>query len=312
MFRPLNCTADGVGPYRMNRFRVYFRPVSAEQEARGFRHNEPIERIAQRLATDLQANFPSYFNPNLATVSVRSEQYANRPTWRFLLSAGLFGSEHPIAQNAVPDIHADWVGMHRVHSNGFTAQTLKREFCSDLDWAAYGITTVSTAGAGAALTSLTGPGAIAGAAIGGLSGLMLAGPAAMYINQHHFLAGRRSWVIAPKAAFGRVGVANYDAIPDDALVLETAAVERLSHFVFRLANWTKVLGSFDQSIQAVWIRLLNNYIARQGFQTLPVKVWSHQSGDISFDEPAHQSDEKACKSSHAYGSITTLHQGMLD
>lgn len=319
-FTALPAATEGVGPYRMNRFRIYFQPLTAAQRASGFRHNRPAEQIAAELASEFKSDFPRFFNPNMATVSSRSEQYNSHPTLRFHLGANLFGINHAIADYLAPDVHTDWVGVHRDHSRGFTVQTLKREFFEGVDFEMAAVTGAGTVAAGAGIGAGigfifggigAGPGAIAGTKIGAAASLVTM-PVAVWINRYHFLAGRRSWVFRTKQEWGRTGVANYDEIPDDAIGFETAAVERLSGRIFQAADFTRVLGSFDNSIRQVWLRLMTNYLARKDFAPVPARVWSQQAGPVSLTEPPHRDTLIACKSDTEYGDIIRSHEQMLD
>ncbi len=311
LFSPLPATTEGVGPYRINRYRIYFRPVTAEQENSGFVHNRPGAQICADLANQFKANFPRYFNPNAANVESRAEQYKQRNTLRFLLNARLFGVDNVLADLAAPDLHADWVGVHRDHARGFTVQTLKRNFTTGLDWAMLGTNAAGGAAAGAVGGSLV-PGVGTGAgAVVGLGGGTVAGIIGFNINKYHFLAGRRSWVFGTKQEFGRHGVDSYDAIPDDALAFETAAVERLSGRIFQAAAASRLLGDFDRSIHSVWCTLMNNFLGVTGFRPVDARVWGHREGVVSYCEPSPLETLQACQANGEYAELVRHHQQML-
>ncbi len=311
MFTPLPSTTEGIGPYRMNRYRIYFRPLNSEQRRSGHIHNQSPEQIARDLAHEFKGNFPRFFNPNLATVSSREEQWNGRNTLRFVLTAQLFGVDHPVADYLAPDCHADWVGIHHAHERGFTVQTLRRNFFTGLDAYLATVTTGGATAAGAGAGSLFGGvGAGPGAAMGFGGGLIASG-VGMYINRSHFLAGRRSWIFASKQEWGRHGVDDYDAIPDDAVAFETAAVERLSGWIFKVADATRILGSFDRSVHRVWVRLMNNYLAAKDFEALPVRVWPHQDGRVSYVEPEPCSTLRSVESNTEYADLSRRHLQMI-
>ncbi len=318
LFTALTAKDYGVGPYRINRFRTYFRPLTDDQRRRGYKHNRPPEEIAKELATDFTNRFPHYFNPNLATLERRDEHYNSTKAYRFVLSAGLFGSDHPVAQILAPDCHADWVGIHHKHDRGFTVQTLKREFFTGLDAymavATTGGATAVGAGAGALGTVWGGPLAALGAGGGAIVGFgagLVGSAAGAQINRYHFLAGRRSWVFGSKAQFGMHRVSRYDNIPDDAIVFETAACERLSSYLFKAADLTRILGSFDRAIHRVWVKLMRNYIEKQGFEAIPVMVWMNQEGPVSFTETRYGA-LASCQGSTEYKDMILHHRKLLD
>lgn len=318
LFTPLPATTEGVGPYRINRYRVYFRPLTEQQRLSGFKHNRTPSQIALDLAKQYKANFPSFFNPNSATVYSRGEKYNGRNTLRFILNASLFGMENEPAKVLTPDLHADWVGVEHDHPRGFTVQTLKRNFTTGLDWAMAGATfggaTATGAAVGAGYTWWTGAGALAGAGTGALIGAgagTIAGITGFNLNKHHFLAGRRSWVFGTKADFGRHGVQNYDEIPNDALVFETAACERLSGHLFRVITASRLLGHFDRAIHKVWCKLMNNFFDVTGFEKIDAKVWGHQEGYVSFTEPAPYATLQHCRASGELGDMSRNHVNML-
>ncbi|NQY34932.1 MAG: hypothetical protein HRT37_08205 [Alteromonadaceae bacterium] len=254
-------------------------------------HGNP-STTAVKLPEDFTNNFPSYFNPNEATVYLRNEMWNGHKTLRFLLHAKLFGYNNVACDAFVPDVHADWVGLQRKHLNGFTVQTLKRNFTTGLDWAAAGVTVFIGGIATVALTAVS-----AGAAtvpVGAASTAATIG--AFELTKYHFLAGRRSWVIGTKESFGRANVEKYDQIPDDAIVLETAAVERISGRFMQMGAKSSIIGNFDKLIHKVWIKLLLNYAQSRlakGDEILSVNVWGENKDKVSFYEPVPVSDRSA-------------------
>lgn len=312
IFVPLPIHTDGYGEYRLNRFRLYFTIPPHRLSPDGLRLNggphggHPIANLGGLLAQ----NFPSCFNPNVATVSFQpTRPWGGQRTLRFEITATLAGHAYnsntwhgTLSDYLAPDLHSDWVGIQWSDpSVGFTVQTLKRNFSETEDYLATAGaligTPIATTAGGAVIGGTAGgisggistggagigPGALAGAGTGAEYGLatgVVAAPivAAMThdINQHHFLAGRRSWAVKPAAWFGNAGVQNPSAIPPNTYAIETAAIERFSHLAFHLMDQSQLLGDFDDTLRHVWGGLLNNYMHYMGFTPLPnIRVWHH-------------------------------------
>lgn len=143
--------------------------------------------------------------------------------------------------------------------------------------------------------------------VGGVTGMA----SGLDANAYHFLAGRRAWAIGTKAQFGRAGVENYDAIPDDALALETGAVERLSHWVYDALDTTRILGKFSTAVHQIWVKFMTNYLARTGYQPVPVRVWGNAEGPVSFFEPKPIETYAAIKGHAAVGDMARIHKDLL-
>jgi hypothetical protein len=153
------------------------------------------------------------------------QDFDSKPTLRFHGFKEILGLD-------IAKPHHDWVVREWCDTNvGFTAQTLKREF-RDLaeDAEAFGGGLVASGGVGAFV--------------------------AVHYNRMHFLAGRRSW---------RVGEGGMFEESQDALVVETVAVERFSAKVFRTAD--AVLG-LEKAIPEIWIANLTNFINSNGLAVL--------------------------------------------
>jgi hypothetical protein len=137
----------------------------------------------------------------------------------------------------MPDVHTDSVGLTSLKSSAFTVQTLQRHFETRDD------RIIRNAVKGMfVLAALPVP---ALAALIALDGDRLSKPLAdmaVEVNQHHFLAGRRSFRMGTAAEFGEKG---------DHWVFETAAVERYSHTAFRLTT-DIVMGGAHSSVVPVW------------------------------------------------------------
>lgn len=279
-FRALNIHSDGVGDYRLNRFRIYFR-----------RELLPGKKAPEKNSGgEFARNFPKYFNPgNQAEAQFKSELTWNgEASIRFLLKASLMGKRNWIADHMIPDVHADYVGIiQKDDSKGFCAQTLLRKFDEKQDAIIRGIFL------GLLLPDHRDPTAA------DVRRAQKQAEAMVEINRHHFLAGRRSWVIQPAAYFGPSPMS-------DAWALETAAIERLSDSFFQAVTKTGLMGSFDESIRAVWTCLLNNFIEQTGFEPLTIKPWQHNEGKVSYIERSF-TQRTDCEKSTEFAEITKLH-----
>ena len=85
------------------------------------------------------------------------------------------------------------------------------------------------------------------------------GDFAVSLNQHHFLAGRRSFHFDHGAAFGYT---------DARLVFETAAIERYSLPIYELAT-DNAMGSAAEVVKPVWIQTARRVASANG---LPIVV----------------------------------------
>lgn len=190
------------------------------------------------LPTDFLNNFKSYFEPNEATVDFTDRRFRGKQTLKFV-------GDVPYA----PDFHDDWVYVvHQDSRKGFAAQTLKRNFTHIGEKVAQG-------------TSVVIPGGILDRVFRGLTA-----EAAITVNQHHFLAGRRSWVIAPACDFD--GDIPPNAERENIFALETAAIERFSLQAYQLGA-----PIFDPMIDTIWTNLLKNYVKKKGFEVVSHRAW---------------------------------------
>jgi subtilisin family serine protease len=118
------------------------------------------------------------------------------------------------------------------------------------------------------------------------------------INQHHFLAGRRSW---------RIG---YDYFNYEKLFyIETAAMERYSSAVVHLVA---DLADFRKTIDAIWTHLIVNFAKSKGFQLLPYyKPDAYEStfGGVLRRSEEHESFEKATSVSW-FQEVMKRHPGL--
>jgi hypothetical protein len=99
------------------------------------------------------------------------------------------------------------------------------------------------------------------------------------VDETHFLAGRRSWIIAAAIEGGAsyekrehaemCAVTHYVAGP--VYFLETAAIERYSTLVYRLMSydpWGIGGRPIRVSIDTLWATLLTNYVTQHGFEVV--------------------------------------------
>lgn len=122
--------------------------------------------------------------------------------------------------------HTDWVAIIDSNAVSFTVQTLKREFWDNKEDAETGSP---------------------------FSGFVV-GYAATHYNRMHFLAGRRAWRIDKGSVFG---------LSNDVMVLETAAVERLSAYPFEIAD--SLIG-LEKKVPPIWLAFLNNFVIKLGLK----------------------------------------------
>jgi hypothetical protein len=108
---------------------------------------------------------------------------------------------------------------------------------------------------------------------------------AVFVNQHHFLAGRRSFWIGRISDFkpSQVDLRNAHVKPPlaDLWVFETAAVERFSRWDF-LGTTEAVMGGNTKMIEPIWIAMCENVASKFGASngSIEVKhdtVWSESS-----------------------------------
>src|SRR6266404_43108 len=98
---------DGVGDWHFNRFRIAFEP--------------PKGRNLVILANSLIGFFPQFVTSEYATAEWGEHKHGDLRTVRLHGYGKVLGIDL-----AAP--HTDWVAIVSVDPNGFTVQTLKREF----------------------------------------------------------------------------------------------------------------------------------------------------------------------------------------
>jgi hypothetical protein len=215
----------------------------------------PAGITKETLAADLIDRFPTYLESDFATVEKGGRQFEGKDTLKFT-GAMKIG---PVDANF--GVHHDWVVLAWTdRSIGFTGQTLKRNFLELGD-------------------ALTGAG---GSAVGRQAGAKFA----INENKMHFLAGRRSWRIDTLAAF-HVDPKEYNSPPDSGnlLILETAAVERLSDRVYMAAD---TVAGLEQRIPPIWISNLENFVSKNKRLGLKprTRLWGY--GRSGWDSSASQ------------------------
>ena len=233
-----------------------------------------------------------------------------------------YGISEGLRTLIIPQIHTDSVGLAVKSTHAFTVQTLKREFeTPDDQW----IRQVM-------LQDMAGDvhkwlGRLRNAAVP-IPGLSLIDPLAEWsrllvarwleeardetdaiervlkqladiavaVNQHHFLAGRRSFCMTtakalhltsadalrsgPNAVIGNpVAGLVQTTITDDTWVFETAAVERYSAKVFRYAT-EYLMGGDAQMLRPVWVEMCTSLAAHFGTKVGDVQVEQIEFSDL--------------------------------
>jgi hypothetical protein len=218
---------DGVGDFHLNRYRIAF--------------EQPANVAKESLAQDFINNFPTYVKSPHASVIFSGKSFNGKPTLKFWGALKLLWGH--VEGN--PDAHHDWVVREWMDPRiGQTAQTLCRNFFESPDDVA--------AGAG---------GAFAGSVAGGVP----LGPVGA-INRKHFLAGRRAWRVDDAAAFGQSPADFLSSGSANILMLETAAVERLSSRAFMVGDF--VMG-IEKRVPDIWISMLQNFVKMKGLKPVP-------------------------------------------
>jgi hypothetical protein len=250
---------NGYGNIHINRFRICVKPTLSPAQ---------IATIGR----DLPAGMLKYMNSNTASVKVGSNAWNGHDTLKFRGVAKLKPFREitalvpdKVLDWAMPDIHTDSVGIVSKSADGFTVQTLKRDF-EDADDATIR-TAVSMLVNGVTTGSMISPVVLAAIAVlRALGGKKYLQDLAVFYNQHHFLAGRRSFRFDIGSTFG---------YKDDRLVFETAAVERFSNKIF--AQSEIAMGDMSVILRAVWGEMLTQFCKVHGLKPItekPQAGWS--------------------------------------
>jgi hypothetical protein len=124
----------------------------------------------------------------------------------------------------------------------------------------------------------------------------------LYVNQFHFLAGRRSWAIGPAKSFS--------VNRDDIGIIETAAVER-----FSLDLYTKVDSIIDieKMIPPIWVTQLGNFVrTTPKIQEVAVNENWRKLNGVSFQQITFgDQDYGKLLSSEPYSQSSRVHPFLL-
>lgn len=245
-FSELPINIEGVGPVHMNRTRVLIEPRAGMRSPNGY---------------DLFKKLPQLLDPDTASCHIepgkrwngessmwfrgvaRLRPFINLKTFTVVAGVGAIQGniKIPIPESirtlVIPPLHTDHVGIVFVGERSVTVQTLKRD-------ASY-----VTADDGTIRqhieTVIIGGGALA-KYISDVSGVKAAVDQlvdwALDINRRHFLAGRRSFLMAPARDFGWEG---------DNWVFETAALERYSHSLYEAVT-DYAMGGAPAVVPKLW------------------------------------------------------------
>lgn len=273
----------GCGSVHMNRFRICVRVPT---------NRGSVAHIGAHLA----ANMPQYMPPGLAAVRLGDGPWNGRNTLKFRAVMRIrpfavpvpkfpaFFIPVPVPQRLrdwmAPDIHTDSVGIIQSSANGFTVQTLKREYEDEDDKAIR-----------APLHAAGAPDAVADFAIN--------------INQHHFLAGRRSFRFDSGRNFG------YD---DDRLVFETAAIERYSHPVFEYSQIA--VGNIPAIVRQIWCQMAHRFCETHGLEKIvnePAQPgWSKSDPATHSMQTEVAPNAGAIRSAAQFPAISKLHPQLME
>ncbi len=304
---------DGVGSVHLNRFRISMHAPA----------NDPA--AAARIGRDLFTGMVRYMDARTAAVEVDSHTWNGDKTLRFRGVAmfrpfislpvelilptpiPLFREVRiPIPASVrdlmIPDVHTDSVGAAARTATSFTAQTLKRQFETSDDATIRAViraTVVPAIMAQGTIASIAAP-------LLGWLGDNLAqkiGDIAVFINQHHFLAGRRSFRFDQGSVFG------YN---DGRLVFETAAIERYSLTVYKLAT-DIAMGSAPDVVRPVWIQMVTRVASSNGLRVIverPRPPWKKEQEVHYIQEEL--SDIGKVKSSAHWSEMNRLFEKIFD
>ena len=295
---------SGVGPVHVNRFRTVI---------------EPYPGRAMPSGRDLAAGMPGFMDARTASVVVDTgHQWGGESTLLFrgvarvrpfavLVTIPILPGILPVPDGwgipvpaairdwMMPDIHTDSVGYATAPKpNAFTVQTLKRLFKSGDDHTievlveSTVIALLSTALLVNPLTAGLAPYLLTPAVRKAIAAPLSA--YAININQHHFLAGRRSFRMGTAAEYG---------IPGSNWVFETAAVERFSHEVYQKTT-DIVMGGAAAAVTPVWVQMGAKLASVYGRQVGPTTFSSSEVPNVA-----------GVAGDPAYTSIATLHSDLL-
>ncbi|UAJ08979.1 hypothetical protein [Polymorphobacter megasporae] len=316
----------GCGPVHVNRFRIAFRPHALGPGA------SPGAGLLKAL--------PNYLNPASATTELdERHQWKGQPTLCFHGRAKIRVLDRPFIKLSLPfgktvtfavppmlrhlelpPVHVDYVGAEQEDATGVTVQTLTRHFPKWLDAAAallmeIGIKAVSEAELAAGIVGdamMPIHGSIAGLGVAASEITELLAPALIaygtWINWHHFLAGRRSFRIAPAKYF------NHTA-GQGIWIFETAAVERFDRPEFQMAT-DYLLGGDKAALGPIWKDMCRKIAPAFG-TVMPINpsqtsegpgYWQQPDGNVMVRQ--HDSDDLA-KASADIRSVLPFHPSLF-
>ena len=246
-----------VGKYHLNRFRICVAPGPAADAPR-----------LKAIGANLLANMPAYMDPHTAKVAVTPRQWQGQPTLRFLgvarlrpFSMPIYDPIHrrwidvPVPEKIrdwlAPDIHPDVVGVEAMTPTSFTAQTLKRNYLESSDLIIKGAALATLAG----VEAITGWIPVLNLAEAAIEEIVSA--YVIWANQHHFLAGRRSFKFDQGVSFGYT---------DGRYVFETAAMERFSLLPYEKSQL--FMGSAEDMVRPVWVEMVQRFAAHHGLRVI--------------------------------------------
>lgn len=244
--------------YHMNRFRICVAPGPAANAA-------GMAAIGANLLT----NMPNYMNPHTAKVALQPRQWAGQQTLRFVgvarfrpFSVPIYDPIHnrwwkvPVSEKIrdwmIPDVHPDVVGVQVKTANSFTALTLKRNYWESSDVIIKAAALALLAGA-EAYTGWIPIINLAEAAIEEIAAAYV-----IWVNQHHFLAGRRSFKFDQGVSFGYT---------DGRYVFETAAMERFSLLPYTASQLAA--GDAEDIVRPVWVEMVQQFAAYHNLRIIP-------------------------------------------
>lgn len=260
-FTELSAIFDGVGNYHTNHFVGYFNPPQG------------LKLKVKELTQLFYENFCTIFSANNIASARPGDplKFMGLDTVRFRIGGNL-GDDFDKATGLV---HHDWVSMQMEKPAGetFYGTTLKREWMEDFE-----LKTLSEA-------------------VGRYETKFALG--AIWINQHHFLAGRRSW---------RVG--HNDDL--DAFYVETATFERNSNIIYQGAEWG---GRLRDDVKKLWAHLIVNFAAAARVKLLhnylpPGYAFVDEVGDVAYKADEHESGVNALNASW-FAEVLKRHPGLI-
>lgn len=218
---------NGSGNYHVNHFIGYFKPPKEK-----FDYVKAIWSFYSNFDTIFSGRkgFPNEINVAKALFS--EKKFKGKKTVKFTAA----GNTENVAIKFGGNFHDDWVSIEMDGRNeSFFATTLKREWLEPFEKIVRGTEAVSL---------------IYNTPIKYL--IICAGERSTYVNQHHFLAGRRSW---------RIG---FDQ-KSNLCYIETISLERNSLIEYSVLEKT---GFFREIINEIWINLIKNYAAFSGVELI--------------------------------------------